>query len=156
MGEVDAQDYIYTLVNNLVSSYGISSERIKIDLNLESIALDVDTAIPCGLIINELVSNCFKYAFFGRSTGTVNVYFTQVDPSKISFGVEDNGRGLPEDFDLEQINSLGLQLVQNLVEQLEGELTIMGNQGTQIKITFPWIHNQKADQNDEFNQNISS
>lgn len=156
MGEVDAQDYIYTVVNNLVSSYGISSERIKIDFSLQSIALDVDTAIPCGLIVNELVSNCFKYAFLGRSTGTIEVYFIQESPRKIRFGVEDNGRGLPKDFDLEQINSLGLQLVQNLVEQLEGDLNIIGNQGTQIQVTFPWVHNQKADQNDEFNQNISS
>lgn len=156
MGEVNAQDYLYTVVNNLVSSYGISSERIKIDFNLESIALDVDTAIPCGLIVNELVSNCFKYAFSERSAGTVKVEFAQKDNAYINFCVEDNGRGLPQDFDLEQINSLGLQLVQNLVEQLEGELTIIGNQGTQIQITFPWVDKKKADQNNEFNKNISS
>ncbi|MDB9519260.1 histidine kinase dimerization/phosphoacceptor domain -containing protein [Roseofilum reptotaenium CS-1145] len=155
MGEINAQDYFYTVVSNLLSSYSRSSQKIEIDFNLESIALDVDTAIPCGLIVNELVSNCFKYAFVEQSSGTITVEFIRQDDATLSLLVQDDGRGLPENFDLEEIDSLGLQLVQNLVEQLEGNLRLMGEQGTYVKITFPWIDKQKADQNDELDKNIS-
>ncbi|MDJ1174852.1 PAS domain-containing sensor histidine kinase [Roseofilum capinflatum] len=155
MGEINAQDYLYTVVNNLISSYGISSQRIKMDFNLEPIALDVDTAIPCGLIVNELISNCFKYAFSEDSLGIIKVEFTSQENHTVHLVVADNGRGLPEGFDLEEIDSLGLQLVQNLVEQLEGNLTLIGNEGTQIAINFPWVNQQKEDHNDEFDKNIS-
>ncbi|MBP0027927.1 PAS domain-containing sensor histidine kinase [Roseofilum sp. Guam] len=155
MGEINAQDYFYTVASNLLSSYSRSSQKIEIDFNLESIALDVDTAIPCGLIVNELVSNCFKYAFVEQSSGTITVEFIRQNDTTLSLLVQDNGRGLPENFDLEEIDSLGLQLVQNLVEQLEGNLRLMGEQGTYVKITFPWIDKQKADQNDELDKNIS-
>jgi len=155
MGAINAEDYIYTVVNNLVSSYGISSQQIAIEFNLEPIALDVDTAIPCGLIVNELVSNCFKYAFVENESGSVKVECIDNGDRTIRLCVQDNGRGLPKNFNLEEIESLGLQLVQNLVEQLEGDLAFKGEQGTDIQIIFPWINQHKANQNDEFDKNIS-
>ncbi|MBZ8180358.1 PAS domain S-box protein [Oscillatoria salina] len=136
LAKIDASTYISDLTENLFRSYNISPNHLQLQLQLEKIQLDIDTAIPCGLIINELVSNSFKYGFPKQKQGEIWVKFLQPEPGKISLTVADNGVGLPPDFDLSEVESLGLQLVSNLTEQLNGEIEIYSHQGTTFTITF--------------------
>lgn len=133
LARIDTADYIPNLVRDLLSSYGIKG--ISLNLQISPIYLEIDTAIPCGLIITELVSNSLKYAFPDHRSGEIIVKFRQ-DKNMILLGVGDNGIGLPVNFDIDQSSSLGLQLVVNLTRQLEGELTIQKEGGTYYLITF--------------------
>uniref|UniRef100_A0ACD5GQM2 Sensor histidine kinase n=1 Tax=Desertifilum tharense IPPAS B-1220 TaxID=1781255 RepID=A0ACD5GQM2_9CYAN len=137
LGRIDVPDYIHTLTGNLIKSYVMLANTIQLELNIEKVLLDVDTAIPCGLMINELVSNCLKYAFPKGDSGKIQVDFGSVDEQYFQLSVRDNGIGLPKDFDFETADSLGLQLVVNLTEQLEGTLQIDCESGTCITIRFP-------------------
>ncbi|HEY9808873.1 MAG TPA: PAS domain S-box protein [Halomicronema sp.] len=135
---IDASEYIHNLVANLCSAYGVCSEKIAVKIDVEKIAIDIDTAIPCGLIINELVSNSFKYAFPEGQQGlvTINLKLSQDNRKMFVLTVADDGIGLPSNFDLETSDSLGLQLVFNLTEQLGGTIQVSGNKGTFYKIIF--------------------
>ncbi|MFB2878790.1 PAS domain-containing protein [Floridanema aerugineum] len=136
LARVDADDYISHLANNLFNSYNVDSHFIDLNISIASLKLDIDTAIPCGLIINELVSNSLKYAFSGRQKGILSISFFSDDNQTLFLQVRDDGVGLPPDFDIEQIQSLGLQLVLNLTEQLTGKLEIDSTNGTSFTITF--------------------
>ncbi|MBD1936981.1 PAS domain S-box protein [Microcoleus sp. FACHB-68] len=136
LAKIDLADYIRNLLGNLFSSYGISSQAIELKLKVDNISLDVDTAIPCGLIINELVSNSIKYAFTSDLGGKICVEFSLNKANDYILLVSDNGVGLPSDFDLEQTDSLGLQLVFNLAEQLGGTINLKTDRGTEFQIQF--------------------
>lgn len=144
LSRINTTDYIRSLTASLLSSYTIPDERnpqsnsasLDLQLTIDSHWLDVNTAIPCGLIINELVSNALKYAFPHSQTGTIQVGFCLED-SQFVLRVSDNGVGLPPGFKVDQIESLGLQLVINLTEQLRGFLDIKQDSGTEFKIIFP-------------------
>ena len=137
LARIDATDYIRTLLSNLFSSYGVSSIAIKLNLDIDQIFLDVDTAIPCGLIINELVSNSLKYAFPNKESGEITISFKSIDNTHFNLNVSDNGIGISPDLDIEELESLGLQLVLNLIEQLSGIFDLDINNGTNFKIQFP-------------------
>jgi len=100
----------------------------------------VDTAIPCGLIVNELMTNALKYAFPNHSPGTINVSLTSIAepgfPPHYELRVEDNGVGLPEGFDINSTTTLGLQLVTILITQLKGQINIISDNGTHFIISF--------------------
>lgn len=132
---IDFSDYIRKLTNNLIRFYKVNS-NIKIKLKVENILLKIDTAISCGLIINELVSNSIKHAFADCLNGEINVDFFQLGYGKYSLNVSDNGIGIPEDIEIRKKHSLGLQLVWNLVEQLEGKIAFSCKSGTLFQITF--------------------
>ncbi len=132
--KIDFADYVQKLVYDIFYSYGIKEGEIEIDLDIGDIKMGIDSAIPCGLIINELVTNSFKYAF-PNGTGTMRVALKSFQ-DVMELKVSDNGVGLPEDFDPESTETLGLQLVANLVKQLDGELKINRDKGTQFIITF--------------------
>ncbi len=136
---VDFADYIDTLVDRLFKSYGIGTDHISLAVHVSNIRLNIHMAIPCGLIINELVSNCLKHAFPDGRKGNIQVEM-QPDGSFISLGVRDNGIGLPEDYKLKKAGSLGLQLVDILVEQLQGSLVVDRSLGTSFRVTFPVGH----------------
>lgn len=136
LAKINAYDYINNLADNLFRSYSVSSASVELNMEIDRIELDIDTAIPCGLIINELVSNSLKYAFSGRTKGEININFLQQSNNNITLSVSDNGVGLPPDFDIEKVNSLGLQLVYNLTNQLDGELEIKCDSGTFFQINF--------------------
>ncbi|MFB2919990.1 MULTISPECIES: histidine kinase dimerization/phosphoacceptor domain -containing protein [Aerosakkonema] len=138
---IDAGDYITSLANNLVRSYRLLSEFIDLDIKFEPIFFDVDTAIPCGLIINELVCNSLKYAFTNGKAGKISIKIALIEESKFLLEVYDNGIGLPPNFDLEESKSLGLQLVVNLTNQLDGDIEVHSEAGTHFKITFPFKRN---------------
>ncbi|XWK86731.1 MAG: PAS domain S-box protein [Phormidium sp.] len=137
LARIDAVDYIHDLTDNLFRSYNVNTNSIKLNLQIEHIELDIDTAIPCGLIINELVSNSLKYAFVDKGKGELYISFShQEESQEITLVISDNGIGLPADFDVTEIESLGLQLVYNLTEQLDGKIEINSDQGASFKITF--------------------
>ncbi|MCZ7401795.1 MAG: PAS domain S-box protein [Candidatus Methanoperedens sp.] len=134
---IELNDYIRDLVNNLFQSYATSESKIKINTNIETVSLGIDSAMPCGLIINELVSNSLKHAFPDGANGEINIAFLQKDENMFELIVSDNGIGIREDLDLQKIESMGLFLVKMLVEdQLEGEISLDRSKGTKFTIRF--------------------
>ncbi|MGB8233408.1 MAG: sensor histidine kinase, partial [Methanobacterium sp.] len=104
-------------------------------LEVDDVNLNIETAVPCGLIISELVSNSLKYAFPDGMKGEIFVTLKVVN-EEYELTISDNGIGLPDKLDLEKIDSLGLLLVTSLTEQIDGEITIKSIKGTEFKIKF--------------------
>jgi PAS domain S-box-containing protein len=142
ISHLDVADYIKTLVSGLKRGYVNDRQDVKLDLQIEQIPLDIDLAVPCGLIINELVSNALKHAFpDGRPDPKIRIEFKMLDQKNVHLSIEDNGVGLPEHFEFNTVDSLGLKLIRILVrDQLEGNIAFSLKQGTRIDINFPLIH----------------
>ncbi|MDZ7412966.1 MAG: PAS domain S-box protein [candidate division KSB1 bacterium] len=136
LSRIDFGTYVRTLTSQVARSYE-SNASISLRVEVEGIALGVDTGIPCGLIINELVSNAFKHAFRGRERGTICVRMWR-SATDIVLSVSDDGIGFPKEIDFRNTESLGLQLVTTLTDQLEGSIELKSEgQGTEFVITFP-------------------
>jgi PAS domain S-box-containing protein len=136
LSEVNFSEYIQNISRNLFHSYSRPAGGIALRFDLEEVFLNLDTSIPCGLIINELVSNSLKYAFQGREKGVVVISFSKLADGKLKLIVADDGIGLPEGFDIENAESLGLQLVTTLVTQISGKMEIDRTNGTCFNIVF--------------------
>jgi PAS domain S-box-containing protein len=136
LSRINFAEYLQKLVAHVSRSYRIRPEAIKINTNVDDVSLAIDTAVPCGLIINELASNSLKYAFPSDMKGEVNITFERADAQYV-LRVSDNGVGLPPDFDPEKGTSLGMKLVRMLTDQLGGELECHNGAGTTFEITFP-------------------
>ena len=136
LSEVNFSEYIQNIARNLFHSYGRREGGLTLDFDLEEVHLNLDTSIPCGLIINEVVSNSLKYAFLGREKGVIRIEFSKLSDGKLKLIVSDDGIGLPDNFDIENAESLGLQLVTTLVTQVSGELKIDSSNGTRFTIVF--------------------
>ncbi|MEX2379892.1 MAG: PAS domain S-box protein, partial [Vicingaceae bacterium] len=128
-------DYVYNLSQNLVDTYELLKVNVELKYDLEEVFLNIDSAIPCGLIINELISNSLKYAFVDKSNGVIYIDLHQ-NSDEITLQIKDNGNGFPEDIDYKNTDSLGLQLVNTLVEQLEGSITLDNSKGAAFTIKF--------------------
>ena len=138
IANIDFADYVRKLTTQIFISYGVNSELIKLKINIKDILLDINIAIPCGLIINELVSNSLKYAFPDGKSGEINIIFTY--KNKINtLCVKDNGIGISGEIDLKNPPTLGLLLINSLTKQLNGTLKIEKVKGTSFKITFKEI-----------------
>lgn len=135
LAKIDFPDYIQNLVANLFSSYDVSSEKIILHSNIERILLSLDIAIPCGLIINELISNSLKHAFPNNKKGNIYIKLSAID-DRYHLSIRDDGVGLPKNIDPNNTDSLGLQIVAALTQQLEGSLDIHSHNGTEFKIKF--------------------
>jgi ammonium transporter len=134
---VDFNDYIKNLVNDLFVSYKVSTSRISLKMDIENISLGIDTAIPIGLIINELVTNCLKYAFRPDKDGEIRISLRLLDKGMKELIVSDNGVGLPDSLDIKKAESLGLRMITNLTERsLHGTVTINRKNGTEFQIIF--------------------
>ncbi len=127
--------YVENICSNLVHSYSNPDNPPTLEMNLDSIQLNLDIAIPCGLIINELISNALKYAFKGIEKGKLVVTVKLVGDC-IRIEISDNGNGLPPDIDFRNTDSLGLQLVVTLVEQINGKIELETKKGTKFTIEF--------------------
>jgi PAS domain S-box-containing protein len=136
LARIDFGEYIRNLANYLLGSYGADANVIQLKIHVDDVFLGVDTAITCGLIINELVSNCLKYAFPDGQAGEICIELRSDDESQFTLIVSDNGGGLPESLDFRDTRSLGLQLVNTLVDQLGGAIELDRSGGTAFKITF--------------------
>jgi PAS domain S-box-containing protein len=134
LAHINFGDYLRSLSTQLVTSYA----RKGIDVKVESddVPVGIDTAIPCGLIVNELITNALKHAFPDARNGTVRIRFSRVQGADVALTIHDDGIGFPEHFDLSASPSLGLKLVQALVKQIGGTLQIRRDHGTEFTITF--------------------
>jgi PAS domain S-box-containing protein len=136
LSRIDFADYVEALVSYLALVYGINDKYIKLQLNIEPISLNIDTAIPCGLIINELVSNALKYAFSHEKLGLLKVELYSTEQKFITLVIKDNGVGIPKDSNIQEMNTLGLQLVKILTHQIDGDIELNLSEGTEFKIQF--------------------
>jgi PAS domain S-box-containing protein len=144
---LDLGDYLDRLVQSIRSSYRGTGNRISLHMARPEtdVQIDLERTIPCGLLVNELVTNSFKHAFTGERQGKIVIQLDAGTDSLICLSVADDGIGLPPDSELAQGSSLGLQLVQLFVEQLHGSLTIEREGGTRFSMCFPKSNAVKED-----------
>jgi two-component sensor histidine kinase len=134
ISRIDFAEYVRSLTAYLYRSY-VTAPGIEIAIDIQDMSLGIDTAIPCGLIINELVSNSLKYAFPDGRTGEIRIGLVR-DGRNYTLKVSDDGAGLPPGLDFRNTPSLGLQLVNTLVTQLEGTIELLHGGGTVFRISF--------------------
>jgi two-component sensor histidine kinase len=136
LAAIDFSDYAKQLIKELAILYP-SAKGVSTNVQAkDNTQFDIDTAIPLGLILNELISNAYKYAFEGKESGELNVSLKALEGGKHLLTVEDSGVGLPEGFEFSKAKSLGLRLVRRLAKQLYGEVEYTHNQGVRFAITF--------------------
>jgi len=133
--KIDFAEYLKSLTFHLFRSYSFDQSMVELSINFENILLDIDTSIPCGLIINELVSNSLKYAFTSGQKGKISIEL-QLEGEKSILIISDNGIGLPGNLDFRNTETLGLRLVNILVNQINGVITLDKTEGTSFKIEF--------------------
>jgi len=136
LSRVDFKEYVQSLCYHLFQMYGVAPDTVALNLDIEDVLLDINTAIPCGLLVSELISNALKHAFPQGRKGEVTVSMKPVENGDIALEVRDNGVGLEDDLDLKNTESFGLQLVDMLTEQLQGTISIDRNGGTTFAIRF--------------------
>lgn len=137
LSSIDIRKYIYELAHNITATQQAPDQNIAIDIQADDLQLTIDQAIPLGLILNEMLTNTFKHAFKDRQQGLVNISFRETTTDQFSLYFSDNGKGMPPDFDVEQSQSLGMNLIYGLTEQLEGELQLQTSEnGTAFEVQF--------------------
>jgi two-component sensor histidine kinase len=133
---INMHGYLRTLTGELMRMNTPQGTRREIKINVQGVDLGLDTALPCGLIITELVTNALKYAFPGRPEGIIYVSLGTTSEGNFQLVVWDNGIGMNQDFDISKATSLGMRLVKMLTDQLNGKLDVDCSQGTRIMVTF--------------------
>jgi two-component sensor histidine kinase len=137
LAKIDFEDYIKSIASDIFATYGVEKHGVTFVLDASGEALDLDRAVPCGLIINELLSNALKHAFVNNDPGKISVSLARYEQGAYELIVSDNGSGLPKGFDIDKASSLGLRLVKGLVErQLKGHMKVESNGGTKVTIRF--------------------
>ncbi len=136
LGHINLSEYLYNVAVNLFHSYNSLSHNIKLESDIQDISMDIELAIPCGLIVNELISNSIKYAFPEDKKGNIFLKAVLLNNSTYNIIVEDNGIGFSNTDNNYESDSLGLQLVKALVNQIDGELNINTDNGTKFEIKF--------------------
>jgi two-component sensor histidine kinase len=145
LARVDFADYIDSLVRHLFQTYRANGTGIRLELDISpEVGLPLDTAVPCALLVNELVSNCFKHAFTGEREGVLGIVLRALAGDRLLLCVADDGVGLPEGVQLESSETFGLQLVVMLMKQLKGTVEILRTGGTTFRLTFP-LAQRRAD-----------
>ena len=136
LARVDFPEYIRQLASHLFQSYGVAPGRIHLRTDLDKLHLNLDAALPCGLIINELISNSLKYAFPGGRAGEIHIALREHPGNRAQLIVADNGVGLRADIDWLTARTLGLRLVRSLADQLGAAIEIQSTAGTKVELTF--------------------
>jgi two-component sensor histidine kinase len=138
LAKIDFGDYIKNLTTDLFRLYQRKLGVVQLDFQLDNIALGLDQAVPCGLILNELITNAFKYAFPDGQKGTIWIELRAKPAQILSLQVADDGVGIPTDFDIDKTKTLGLQLVNSLVSQLDGKLEVERSGKTLFRVSFAY------------------
>jgi len=136
LNEINFNDYLRDIVKNITSSHWIESGKVAVEMDIQDASLGVDDAIPCGLIVNELVTNALEHAFPEGRDGKIRLTLQIKDQDEVELTVADNGIGMPEDLDSRKADSLGLTLVDSLVRQLRGNIILKTEEGAGFLITF--------------------
>lgn len=135
MKSIDFADYIRSLTRDLFNTYSTQEDRIDLKMDVEDVEVDIDNAVPLGLIINEIVTNSLKYAFPDENAGTISISFHK-QKDQYLLEVSDDGIGIPEEFEVEKSDSLGMMLINSLTYQIGGELEMERSPGTTFRIKF--------------------
>jgi PAS domain S-box-containing protein len=138
LSSIDFHGYLQNLISNLMITYGIAQTRVRITISVNNLPLTINTAIPLGLIMNELVSNSLKYAFPDGQSGDLSIH-GEIFENCMIIKIHDNGRGIPASFDWKHAESLGLHLVQMLTRQLKGTIELSPASGTEFTLTIPVV-----------------
>jgi two-component sensor histidine kinase len=136
LASIDMGEYTRNLVSDLQHFYRTEDSFIRFTVRIDNIPFGITEAIPCGLIINELVSNALKHAFHGKEQGEITIDLCRQPANRVTLIVSDNGVGFPEHVDFRSSPSLGLTLVNSLVQQLDGSIELDRKEGTAFAITF--------------------
>jgi PAS domain S-box-containing protein len=136
LAQIEMADYLQELATSVVRSYHLGQERIALEISAEAVSFDLETAIPCGLLLHELLSNCVKHAFPNGRHGTIGITLHRQSWHSYVLSVRDNGVGLPPEFEAHTAPSLGWQLVHLLAAQLHGTLMCESRDGTTVTCTF--------------------
>jgi two-component sensor histidine kinase len=136
LARIDMEEYIQSLVKVIKHLFALDNQKIAIEIDVDkSIDVGIDRIVNCGLIINELVTNAFKYAFPGGKSGVISIGLRRSAESEYELTVADNGIGIPKGFDMGAANTLGLELVWLLANQM-GSVQFNGENGTAVKISI--------------------
>ena len=135
LAKIQFGEYIRTMAHELFSTYNVTG-KCQLELDMEDVELGIDKAIPCALIVNELMTNALKYAYPGNKKGKILVCLKKLSNGKLMLVVSDKGVGLPDGFDINLVKSLGMQLIKVLSRQIDGDLAWNGKKGTEFKIEF--------------------
>lgn len=152
LARIDFAEYLQSLAHSLLRSYQVNTHAITLTIMIDDIFLDIDQAIPCGLIINELVSNSLKYAFPDHHAGEIQIELRRTTNQHLRLMVRDNGIGLPLDIDLATTRTLGLQLASTLTNQLGGSITIERHHGTTFIIEFMPTNHEEREKHHEYSE----
>ncbi|QUH22422.1 PAS domain S-box protein [Methanobacterium alkalithermotolerans] len=136
ISRINFYDYVKSLTEALFYNYTTHPGIVQLNLDIDNISLDLDTAIPCGLLLNELITNSLKYAFPDGNKGTITIKFKSLPSGEYQLVIGDDGIGLPPGFNLDRVETLGLQIVISLVKQIEGTLELEETSGTVYTINF--------------------
>lgn len=137
LANIDFAEYTRVLVSHLCKTFPSNLAAVKLDIKAEAVQLQVDKAIPCALIINEMVTNALKYAFTDNRKGEITVEFKTTPDDNLVLTVADNGVGLPKDYDTNPPKALGMQIINALVMQLHGVISLDTSNGTKFTVEFP-------------------
>ncbi|MCZ7406428.1 MAG: PAS domain S-box protein, partial [Candidatus Methanoperedens sp.] len=138
--KIEFNEYIRDLANGLLQSHGVEAGKVELNINVGDTSLGIDFAIPCGLIINELITNSLKYAFPDGREGKISILLHPLDKNMFELAVSDNGVGFPGGVDFRKTESLGLRLVTILAEnQLHGQIDLNRTGGTEFRIKFKGV-----------------
>lgn len=137
LSRLDLRDYVTDLAKQVLNSYQLIAQRVKLSFNIDSVQVIFDTAIPCGMILNELITNTLKHGFPDNREGEITIQIKALGNGEIEIYFKDNGVGMPPDFDISQSKSLGVQIIYNLGEsQLQGKVSFENDQGTVCRVKF--------------------
>ena len=138
LSSINLRDYVNDLANQLIYSYRVAAGSIALDLNVEPIAVTLDVAVPCGLILNELITNALKYAFPNQEKGSIRIFIRRTEDEYIEMLIADNGIGIPNKHEFDTNRKMGLATVFSIAEhQLRGSVRIESKQGLEWIIRFP-------------------
>lgn len=135
--KIQFKDYIKEITNYLFASYGVNREDISLELNVQNASLILDKAMPCAIIINELISNCLRHAFPHERKGRIEVHFDISAENRGVLEIIDDGIPFPGEVDIEQPSTTGLRIIQTLVRQLEGDMFLSHSPEKKFAISFP-------------------
>jgi PAS domain S-box-containing protein len=150
LSKIDLAGYIRSLLTHLFHAYLVDPSQVRLETELEDVPLDINTAMPCGLILNELISNALKHAFPSGRKGVLMIRLRRGENGAVELRIADNGVGFPKGLDFRRTDSLGMQIVNLLVGQLGGTIKLVVKNGTAFTVAFretkqESIKNQKAE-----------